>query len=46
MGAGDNVMRLLPPLTVAEDEIDEAMSRLDRAAAALQSNAAAAEPPS
>ncbi len=29
--AGDNVVRLLPPLTVSEPEIDEAMSRLDHA---------------
>ncbi|MDD7970049.1 aspartate aminotransferase family protein [Roseinatronobacter alkalisoli] len=33
--AADNVVRLLPPLTITEDEITEAVSRLDRAAAAL-----------
>jgi len=33
--AGDNVVRLLPPLNVAEAEIDEAMSRLDAALASL-----------
>ncbi len=38
--AGDNVVRLLPPLTLSEDEIAEAVSRLDRAAAALQSEPA------
>lgn len=35
MGAGDNVMRLLPPLNVTDEEIDEAMARLDRAATSL-----------
>ena len=34
--AGDEVMRLLPPLTISEVEIDEATARLDRAARALQ----------
>ena len=38
--AADNVVRLLPPLTVSEDEIDEAVARLDRAASALASHAA------
>jgi acetylornithine/N-succinyldiaminopimelate aminotransferase len=33
VGAGDNVVRLLPPLIVEEAEIAEAMDRLDRAAA-------------
>ena len=33
--AADNVLRLLPPLNVSEDEIAEAVARLDRAAAAL-----------
>ncbi|MXQ08677.1 acetylornithine/succinylornithine family transaminase [Alphaproteobacteria bacterium GH1-50] len=33
--AGDNVVRLLPPLTITDDEIAEAVNRLDRAAAAL-----------
>jgi acetylornithine/N-succinyldiaminopimelate aminotransferase len=31
VAAGDNVVRLLPPLTVAEAEIAEAMARMDRA---------------
>ncbi len=30
--AADNVIRLLPPLNISEDEIDEAVRRLDRAA--------------
>ncbi len=36
MGAGDNVMRLLPPLIVSEDEIDEAIDRVDRAASRIE----------
>ncbi|MDX5402594.1 MAG: aspartate aminotransferase family protein [Rhodobacterales bacterium] len=34
--AGDNVIRLLPPLNITEDEITEAITRLDRAAATLE----------
>lgn len=30
-GAGDNVVRLLPPLVVVKDEIDEALDRIERA---------------
>jgi acetylornithine/N-succinyldiaminopimelate aminotransferase len=37
-GAGDNVMRLLPPLTVSDTEIAEAMSRLDHTFAHLKKN--------
>ena len=33
--SGDNVMRLLPPLIVSEQEIAEAIARLDRACARL-----------
>jgi acetylornithine/N-succinyldiaminopimelate aminotransferase len=33
--AADNVIRLLPPLTLSEDEIDEAITRLDAAAKSL-----------
>jgi acetylornithine/N-succinyldiaminopimelate aminotransferase len=33
VGAGDNVMRLLPPLNVAEDELAQAVDRLGRALA-------------
>lgn len=33
--AADNVVRLLPPLTITDDEIAEATNRLDRAAASL-----------
>jgi acetylornithine/N-succinyldiaminopimelate aminotransferase len=35
VSAGDNVVRLLPPLIVSEQEIAEGISRLDRACAAL-----------
>jgi acetylornithine/N-succinyldiaminopimelate aminotransferase len=37
--AGDNVVRLLPPLNIGETEIREARARLDRACAALSANA-------
>ena len=33
--AADNVVRLLPPLTISDDEIDAAVTRLDAAATAL-----------
>jgi acetylornithine/N-succinyldiaminopimelate aminotransferase len=35
VGAGDNVVRFLPPLNVSEAEVEEAVQRLDRACAAL-----------
>jgi acetylornithine/N-succinyldiaminopimelate aminotransferase len=35
VGAGDNVVRFLPPLIVNEAEIDESVTRLERACAAL-----------
>jgi acetylornithine/N-succinyldiaminopimelate aminotransferase len=38
VGAGENVVRLLPPLIVSETEIEEAVQRLDRACAALSAN--------
>ncbi len=37
---GDNVVRLLPPLTIADDEIAEGVARLDRAARRLAPAAA------
>ncbi|HEU5277199.1 MAG TPA: aspartate aminotransferase family protein [Xanthobacteraceae bacterium] len=40
VAAGDNVVRLLPPLIVDEAEIAEAISRLDRAATAVERAAA------
>ena len=36
VGAGDNVVRLVPPLIVSEAEIAEAMARIDRACAAIE----------
>ncbi len=39
--AGDNVVRLLPPLIVTEDEIDLACSKIDAACVALKSAALA-----
>ena len=38
--AGDNVIRLLPPLNLSEEEIAEAVARLDRAATALEGQSA------
>ena len=40
VAAGDGVVRLLPPLIVEEAEIAEAISRLDRAATAIERAAA------
>lgn len=39
--AADNTVRLLPPLTITDDEIAEAVRRLDKAASAVSANAAA-----
>jgi acetylornithine/N-succinyldiaminopimelate aminotransferase len=35
-GAGDNVVRLLPPLIVSEAEVAEAIARIDRACTAVE----------
>lgn len=35
--AADNVIRLLPPLTITDEDLSEAVSRLDQAAKSLQS---------
>jgi acetylornithine/N-succinyldiaminopimelate aminotransferase len=35
VGAGDNVVRLLPPLIISEQEAGEAVERIDKACAAL-----------
>jgi acetylornithine/N-succinyldiaminopimelate aminotransferase len=40
IGAGDNVVRLLPPLIVTDGEIDEAVNCLDRACRSLEAKAA------
>jgi acetylornithine/N-succinyldiaminopimelate aminotransferase len=42
VGAGENVVRLLPPLIVKDEEIAEAAARIDRAAARLEQAAAEA----
>ena len=39
--AADNTVRLLPPLTITDDEIAEAFARLDAAAGAVAADAAA-----
>jgi acetylornithine/N-succinyldiaminopimelate aminotransferase len=40
IGAGDNVVRLLPPLVVTEDDINEAVSKLEKACKSLMVKAA------
>jgi acetylornithine/N-succinyldiaminopimelate aminotransferase len=35
VAAGDNVVRMLPPLIVNESEIEEAVSRIEKACASL-----------
>ncbi|MCA3559541.1 MAG: aspartate aminotransferase family protein [Aestuariivirga sp.] len=39
LGAGDNVVRLLPPLIVSDQDIAEAVDKLDRACKALEAKA-------
>jgi acetylornithine/N-succinyldiaminopimelate aminotransferase len=39
IGAGDNVVRLLPPLIVSDADISDATDRLDRACRALEAKA-------
>lgn len=41
VGAGDNVVRLLPPLIISEDEVRDGMARLEKACAALEQAMAA-----
>lgn len=38
VAAGDNVVRLLPPLIIGENEVAEAVARLDTAAGAIEAN--------
>jgi acetylornithine/N-succinyldiaminopimelate aminotransferase len=38
VGAGDNVVRFLPPLIVSAAEIEESVMRLERACAVLSAN--------
>ena len=35
VGSGDNVVRLLPPLIVSEEEVAEAVRRIERACSRL-----------
>jgi len=44
VAAGDNVVRLLPPLTISDAEIDEALVRLEKAAALIESKMPALSP--
>jgi acetylornithine/N-succinyldiaminopimelate aminotransferase len=37
VGAGENVVRLAPPLIVGEAEVAEAVARIDRACAKIES---------
>ena len=39
VGAGDNVLRILPPLNVTQEEIDTAIAALERACAKLRAGA-------
>jgi acetylornithine/N-succinyldiaminopimelate aminotransferase len=41
--AGDNVVRLLPPLTISESEVREGIDLMNRAASALETQKAAAQ---
>lgn len=43
VAAGDNVVRLIPPLVVTADEIGEAVERLDRGLAAIEAKRSGAE---
>ncbi len=43
VGAGDNVVRFLPALTVSDAEIDEAVARIEAAARSLEQAGAAGE---
>ena len=45
VAAGDNVVRLLPPLIINEQEVAEGVARLERACARLSSRAAAEPKP-
>jgi acetylornithine/N-succinyldiaminopimelate aminotransferase len=40
VGAGDNVLRLIPPLTITEADLAEAMARLETAARAIEADLA------
>jgi len=44
VGAGDNVVRMLPPLNVTDEELELSVERLSRAVAAVKAAAAVARP--
>ncbi|WP_243374910.1 aspartate aminotransferase family protein [Microvirga solisilvae] len=44
IGAGDNVVRLLPPLIISDADISEAFNRLDAACAAMEAEKTKAQP--
>jgi acetylornithine/N-succinyldiaminopimelate aminotransferase len=44
-GAGDNVLRLLPPLNIGKAEVDAAIEKLEAACIALETGAGAAQQP-
>lgn len=39
VGAGENVLRLLPPLNITRGDVDEALNRLEKACASLRTKA-------
>jgi acetylornithine/N-succinyldiaminopimelate aminotransferase len=41
VGAGDNVVRLLPPLIISDEEVRDGLARLEKACAALEAKLAA-----
>jgi acetylornithine/N-succinyldiaminopimelate aminotransferase len=43
VGAGENVVRILPPLNVSEEQVREAMAMLEKAAATLEKQKVAAQ---
>ncbi|MBA4612188.1 aspartate aminotransferase family protein [Stappia taiwanensis] len=40
VGAGENVLRIMPPLIISEDEIEEAVNRIEQAATAMETETA------
>ncbi|MCA1297905.1 aspartate aminotransferase family protein [Stappia indica] len=40
VGAGENVLRIMPPLIISEEEIEEAVDRIEQAATAMETETA------
>lgn len=40
VGAGENVLRIMPPLIISEEEIEEAVNRIEQAATAMETETA------